>query len=75
MDKGGTRCLVQVLGGSGGRGKWRDDLAVEVVTLCKSSMTSQRLFYTYRMELESDTYDVVVIGTGLAQSIAAAYVD
>jgi hypothetical protein len=24
------------------------------------------------MELESDTYDVVVIGTGLAQSIAAA---
>jgi hypothetical protein len=26
------------------------------------------------MELESDTYDVVVIGTGLAQSIAAAYV-
>ena len=26
------------------------------------------------MELESDTYDVVVIGTGLAESIAAAYV-
>lgn len=24
------------------------------------------------MELESDTYDVVVIGTGLAESIAAA---
>jgi len=26
------------------------------------------------MELESDEYDVVVIGTGLAESIAAAYV-
>lgn len=26
------------------------------------------------MELELDTYDVVVIGTGLAESIAAAYV-
>ncbi len=26
------------------------------------------------MQLESDYYDVVVIGTGLAESIAAAYV-
>jgi hypothetical protein len=26
------------------------------------------------MELESDTYDVVVIGTGLAESIAASQV-
>ena len=25
-------------------------------------------------QLESDTYDVVVLGTGLAESIAAAYV-
>jgi hypothetical protein len=33
-----TRYLV--LGGSDGRSKWRDDLVVEVVTLCKSSMTS-----------------------------------
>jgi len=73
IDKGGRYSTrYWVLGGSGGRSKWRDDLVVEVVTLCKSSMTSQRLFYTYRMELESDTYDVIVIGTGLAQSIAAA---
>ena len=28
--------------------------------------------YTLIMELESDTYDVIVIGTGLAQSIVAA---
>lgn len=26
------------------------------------------------MELEQDIYDVVIIGTGLAESIAAAYV-
>jgi hypothetical protein len=31
-----------------------------------------RHYYTTTMELESDIYDVVVIGTGLAQSIAAA---
>jgi hypothetical protein len=28
--------------------------------------------HRHEMELESDTYDVVVIGTGLAESIAAA---
>lgn len=32
----------------------------------------ETIHFQPEMELESDTYDVVVIGTGLAESIAAA---
>lgn len=34
--------------------------------------TQKYYISTTTMELESDTYDVVVIGTGLAESLAAA---
>jgi hypothetical protein len=40
----------------------------------KNAKRSSIATIIYTMELESDTYDVVVIGTGLAESIAAAQV-
>lgn len=49
-------------------------MTLQVFSLTRQKQVLSLHIISATMELEQDAYDVVVIGTGLAESIAAAYV-